>query len=241
MLLSRRNLAPNSRCADSSAKIEGRHVSRVSAVSATARRAHPCLPRRLSLWANELAFFALRGAKSTPNPSTAEVGRQFGTRAPRVGKDGRKWVVNFYEPNGEYSSWKPTDLEFVSRPAPAPAPAAGAGGSGGANGNDDDDDEPDNDADNNEEDGELAEHNDGAAPASVDGWNRNDYFSLPQRTRCWSRHAPRRARDPRKRGLTLMAGDEEDEGEEEEPMCHVAASKHVWTQVRSWICCRQLS
>ena len=76
----------------------------------------------------------------------------------------------------------------------------------------------DNDADNNEEDGELAEHNDGAAPASVDGWNRNDYFSLPQRTRCWSRHAPRRARDPRKRGLTLMAGDEEDEGEEEEPM-----------------------
>ena len=124
----------------------------------------------------------------------------------------------FYEPNGEYSSWKPTDLEFVSRPAAAPAPAAGAGGSGGANGNDDDDDEPDNDADNNEEDGELAEHNDGAAPASVDGWNRNDYFSLPQRTRCWSRHAPRRARDPRKRGLTLMAGDEEDEGEEEEPM-----------------------
>ena len=117
----------------------------------------------------------------------------------------------FHEPNGEYSSWKPTDLEFVSRPAAAPAPAAGAGGSGGANGNDDDDDEPDNDADNNEEDGELAEHNDGAAPASVDGWNRNDYFSLPQRTRCWSRHAPRRARDPRKRGLTLMAGDADEE------------------------------
>lgn len=30
-------------------------------------------------------------------------------------KDGRKWVVNFDEPDGEYSSWKPTDLRFVSR------------------------------------------------------------------------------------------------------------------------------